>query len=102
MRCGLLGEKLGHSYSPALHALFGDYDYELFEVSPDRLGDFLRVRDFQGLNVTIPYKRDVMPLCDEIDPAAEAIGSVNTIVRDRKSTRLNSSHRSLSRMPSSA
>ena len=54
MRCGLLGEKLGHSYSPALHALFGDYDYELFEVSPDRLGDFLRVRDFQGLNVTIP------------------------------------------------
>lgn len=81
MRCGLLGEKLGHSYSPALHALFGDYDYELFEVSPDRLGDFLRVRDFQGLNVTIPYKKTLMDICDDLTSAAAAIGSVNTVLK---------------------
>ena len=48
MRCGLLGEKLGHSYSPELHAFFGNYDYELFEVPPDQLGDFIRARDFQA------------------------------------------------------
>jgi shikimate dehydrogenase len=81
MRCGLLGEKLGHSYSPELHALFGDYSYELFEVAPDQLGDFLRVRDFQGLNVTIPYKTTMVPICDELTEAAQAIGSVNTVVR---------------------
>ena len=81
MRCGLLGEKLGHSYSPALHALFGDYDYELFEVSPDRLGDFLRVRDFQGLNVTIPYKTTMLAICDDLTETAATIGSVNTVLK---------------------
>ena len=81
MRCGLLGEKLGHSYSPALHALFGDYDYELFEVSPDRLGDFLRVRDFQGLNVTIPYKTTLLAICDDLTETAATIGSVNTVLK---------------------
>lgn len=81
MRCGLLGEKLGHSYSPELHALFGNYDYELFEVPPDKLGDFLRVRDFQGLNVTIPYKTTLMDICDDLTSAAAAIGSVNTVLK---------------------
>lgn len=81
MRCGLLGEKLGHSYSPELHALFGDYDYELFEVPPVELGDFVRKRDFQGLNVTIPYKTTMLAICDEITEAAAAIGSVNTVVK---------------------
>lgn len=81
MRCGLLGEKLGHSYSPELHAFFGDYDYELFEVPPDQLGDFVRIRDFQGLNVTIPYKTTMLAICDELTEAAAAIGSVNTVVK---------------------
>ena len=56
MRCGLLGEHLTHSYSPQIHALLGEYSYELFEVAPERLGEFLRSGCFDGLNVTIPYK----------------------------------------------
>ena len=81
MRFGLLGEKLGHSYSPELHAFFGDYEYELFEVAPDQLGDFIRNGDFQGLNITIPYKTTMLALCDDLTEAAAAIGSVNTVVR---------------------
>ena len=73
MRCGLLGEKLGHSYSPELHAFFGNYDYELFEVPPDQLGDFIRARDFQGLNVTIPYKTTMLAICDDLTEAAPAV-----------------------------
>lgn len=88
MRCGLLGEKLGHSYSPELHAFFGNYEYELFEVAPDQLGDFLRVRDFQGLNVTIPYKTTMLAICDKLTEAAEAIGSVNTVVKQLDGTLL--------------
>lgn len=80
MRCGLLGEKLGHSYSPELHALFGSYRYELFEVPPEKLGDFMREKDFRGLNVTIPYKKTVYDLCDNLTEAARAIGCVNTVV----------------------
>ena len=88
MRCGLLGEKLRHSYSPELHAFFGNYDYELFEVAPDQLGDFLRIRDFQGLNVTIPYKTTMLAICDHLTEAAETIGSVNTVVRQLDGTLL--------------
>ena len=81
-RCyGLLGRKLGHSWSVPIHQALGCPDYRLIELEPDALGDFLRRTDIGGLNVTIPYKRDVMPYCDEIDAAARAIGSVNTIVR---------------------
>ena len=80
-KCGLLGEKLGHSYSPELHALLGDYKYELFEVPPQSLGDFIRTGDFHGLNVTIPYKTTLADVCDKLSPAAAAIGSVNTVLR---------------------
>lgn len=76
---GLLGEKLGHSFSPQIHALLGDYEYKLFEVAPENLGDFLRSGTFEGLNVTIPYKKAVMPYLAEISENAKAIGSVNTI-----------------------
>lgn len=76
---GLLGEKLGHSFSPQIHACLGDYEYKLFEVSPENLGDFLRSGTFEGLNVTIPYKKAVMPCLAEISENAKAIGSVNTI-----------------------
>lgn len=76
---GLLGETLGHSFSPQIHACLGDYEYKLFEVAPGDLGDFLRSGSFEGLNVTIPYKKAVMPYLAEISENAKAIGSVNTI-----------------------
>ena len=78
---GLLGRRLGHSWSVPIHQALGCEGYRLFELEPEALGDFLRREDIGGLNVTIPYKRDVMKFCDAIDPAAEAIGSVNTLVR---------------------
>lgn len=80
MRAGLLGRKLGHSFSPQIHRLLGDYSYLLFEVEPDDLEGFLRGDDFDALNVTIPYKKAVMPYLSEISEDARAIGSVNTIV----------------------
>lgn len=80
LRCGLLGEKLGHSYSPRIHSLLGDYAYSLYEKSPAELDDFLKNGAFDGLNVTIPYKKAVVPYCRELSQAARHIGSVNTIV----------------------
>lgn len=81
MKCGLLGRKLGHSYSPRIHALLGNYSYQLFEKEPEEIGDFLKNGDFTGLNVTIPYKKEVIPFLDELSPAAARLGAVNTIVR---------------------
>ena len=81
MEYGLLGEKLGHSFSPQIHQALAGYDYRLLPTPPEEVEAFLRRREFRGLNVTIPYKRDVMRFCGVIDPAAEAIGSVNTLVR---------------------
>ena len=78
---GLLGASLRHSYSPRLHALLGDADYRLFEVAPAALDGFLRHEKFDGLNVTIPYKKAVLPYCAALSPAARAIGAVNTVVR---------------------
>lgn len=81
MQYGLLGEKLKHSYSPQIHKRLGDYTYDLVEKQPQQLEAFLKNGDFRGLNVTIPYKKSVIPYCDEISPQAKALGSVNTIVR---------------------
>lgn len=81
LQCGLLGEKLGHSYSPRIHNLLGDYAYVLYEKAPAELEDFLKNGAFDGLNVTIPYKKTVVPYCKELSPAALHVGSVNTIVR---------------------
>ena len=81
MQCGLLGEKLGHSYSPAIHGELADYDYQLFEKAPDAVEDFLLHGDWDGLNVTIPYKKTVLPFCAELSERARKIGSVNTLVR---------------------
>lgn len=81
MQCGLLGRKLGHSYSPQIHSQLGSYDYRLFEKEPEELEDFLKNGDFTGLNVTIPYKKDVIPFLDELSSRAKALGAVNTIVR---------------------
>ena len=81
MVCGLLGRTLGHSYSPQIHGRLADYDYRLFEVEPQDLEHFLKEGSFSGLNVTIPYKKDVIPYLDELSPAARRLGAVNTIVR---------------------
>lgn len=81
MKCGLLGRKLGHSYSPQIHSHLGSYSYALFEKEPEDLEIFLKNGDFSGLNVTMPYKKDVLPYLDQLSPAAEKMGAVNTIVR---------------------
>ena len=86
MNCGLLGRKLGHSYSPQIHAYLGDYSYELFEQEPDNLSNFLRNGQFSGLNVTIPYKKEVIPFCAKLSDAAQKLGVVNTIVRQDDGT----------------
>lgn len=81
MQCGLLGRKLGHSYSPRIHSFLGEYSYDLMELEPEQVGDFLRNGDFSGLNVTIPYKKTVIPFLDELSETARLVGAVNTIVR---------------------
>lgn len=78
---GLIGEKLEHSFSPAIHRQLADYDYQLIERKPEELGPFLKSGTFRGLNVTIPYKKAVIPYCEELTPQARRIGSVNTLVR---------------------
>lgn len=80
MEYGLLGEKLGHSFSPQIHRALAGYDYRLLPTPPEEMAELFRRRDFRGLNVTIPYKQTVIPLCDEVDPRAAAIGAVNTVV----------------------
>lgn len=77
----LIGKTLGHSYSAEIHRAFGKYPYELKALPPEALGEFLSGGDFDGMNVTIPYKSDVIPYLDEIDDAARKIGSVNTVIR---------------------
>ncbi len=90
MEFALLGEKLGHSFSPQIHRALVGCDYQLLPTPPEAVADLFRRRDFRGLNVTIPYKQTVMPLCDEIDPRAAAIGAVNTVVnRDGRLTGYN-------------
>lgn len=81
MQCGLLGRKLGHSYSPQIHALLGNYSYDLFETEPQDLESFLKNANFQGLNVTIPYKKAVIEFCDHLSPEALKLGAVNTIIK---------------------
>lgn len=86
MRCGLLGKKLGHSYSPQIHKYLGNYSYDLFEKSPEELERFLSEGDFTGINVTIPYKKDVLPYCQELSDRAKKLGAVNTLVRRKDGT----------------
>lgn len=81
LKCGLLGRKLGHSYSPQIHSMLADYEYKLYEKEPEELDAFLKEGSFDGLNVTIPYKKSVIPYCDELSETARKIGSVNTLVR---------------------
>ena len=78
---GLLGHTLAHSYSPKIHSLLGSYEYRLFEVEPENLESFVKNGEYARINVTMPYKEAVMPMCDELSDAARIIGCVNTIVR---------------------
>lgn len=80
MLCGLLGRKLGHSYSPQIHAMLANYQYVLYEKEPQELDSFLRNCPFKGLNVTIPYKKDVLSYCSELSEQAKKLGAVNTII----------------------
>lgn len=80
MRVGLIGDPLGHSFSPRLHAAFGTADYELHPIPAEALPAFFRERAFEGVNVTIPHKIAVIPLLDELHPSAEECGAVNTVV----------------------
>ncbi len=81
IKCGLLGRHLAHSYSPQIHSYLGDYPYSIFETEPELLESFLQNGQFTGLNVTIPYKKSVLPYCDELTPVAQRLGAVNTIIR---------------------
>jgi len=81
LRCGLLGKTLAHSYSPEIHSMLADYEYLLYEKAETELEAFLRTGGWDGLNVTIPYKKAVVPFLDELSDTARAICSVNTIVR---------------------
>lgn len=80
MKYGLLGEKLGHSFSKEIHALLADYEYELRELSADELEYLFRKKDFKAVNVTIPYKQTVIPYLDEISERAKKTGAVNAVV----------------------
>ena len=83
---GLIGGKLGHSYSKIIHEKIADYTYELLPLPTEaEARTFMEKRAFAAINVTIPYKQFVIPYCDVVDPKAQAIGAVNTIVnRDGK------------------
>ena len=80
MEYGLIGEHLPHGFSKEIHEQLADYTYDLHELTPDALDGFMREKAFKAINVTIPYKRDVMAYLDEISPSAKEIGAVNTIV----------------------
>ncbi|MFA7501732.1 MAG: shikimate kinase [Anaerovoracaceae bacterium] len=81
MRFGLIGRRLSHSYSKLIHEKLGRYRYGLIPLEADELESFVLSGDWAGLNVTIPYKQDVIPLCDELSDRARRIGSINTLVR---------------------
>lgn len=83
LRCGLIGEHLGHSFSPIIHSQLANYSYELFELVPSELKDFMSSGRLDAFNVTIPYKKAVMPYLDEISDEALLIGAVNTVVKKK-------------------
>jgi len=80
MRYGLIGEKLSHSFSKEIHGMIADYEYSLKEIRECDLDAFFALRDFEAINVTIPYKERIIPLLDSVDDKAKLIGAVNTVV----------------------
>ena len=99
MEYGLIGEKLGHSYSKLIHEKLADYTYDLCPLSREEFKRFMEKREFRAINVTIPYKKDVIPYLDEMDEGARAIGAVNTIVnRDGRLKGYNTDYFGFARM----
>lgn len=88
MHYGLLGRNLSHSYSPQIHNAFADYDYALMEIEPECLETFMQTANFRGINVTIPYKKAVLPYCSSLSEQAQRLKAVNTIVRQDDGTLL--------------
>lgn len=82
MQFGLLGRRLGHSYSPQIHKYLGDYPYALHEIEPENVGSFLKETNYAGINVTIPYKKTVIPFCAHLSETAVKLGAVNTIIKN--------------------
>lgn len=80
MKYGCIGEHLGHSFSKEIHNRIESYEYGIWEIPKDELNSFMKRQDFAAINVTIPYKQDVIPYLHYIHPVAEEIGAVNTIV----------------------
>ena len=80
MKAGLIGDNIRYSFSPGIHSLLGDYSYELWEITPGELDAFMTKRDFDALNVTIPYKKSVIPYLNELSDEAKRIGAVNTVI----------------------
>ena len=92
-KCGLIGKKLSHSFSPLIHSHLSDYSYSLFEMEKNELEDFIRTYDFCGVNITIPYKVEVTKYLDFISPEAQQIGCVNTVIkRDGKTYGFNTDY----------
>ena len=81
MRFGLIGANVAHSYSPEVHRSLGLFGYELLSLSQEQIAPFFSKKNFEGINVTIPYKETVIPYLDEVTEEAEEIGAVNTIVQ---------------------
>ena len=80
MKYGLIGERLGHSFSKDVHGMLSDYEYEITEIAKTDLDDFMRRQDFEAINVTIPYKEAVIPYLSYISEEAKLIGSVLPII----------------------
>jgi len=81
LQCGLLGKKLGHSYSPYIHKMLGDYEYRLYERNEHEIEDLLKSTFWTGLNVTMPYKKTVIPFLTSVSGNVKKTCSVNTIIR---------------------
>ena len=86
LKCGLLGEKLGHSRSPEIHSRLGRYEYRLYEKTPDEVVDFLLHGNYDVINVTIPYKKVAFGLCRDVTPIAAELGNVNVVIKRLDST----------------
>lgn len=80
MKYGCIGEHLKHSFSKEIHNALADYEYEILEIEKDKLSEFAEKKDFSAINVTIPYKEQIMPHMYFIDEHARSIGAVNTVV----------------------
>ena len=79
-RYGCIAKKLAHSFSKEIHAKLADYEYELIELNEDEIENFFNKKEFNAINVTIPYKQTVIPYLDTLSDVAKRIGAVNTIV----------------------